>query len=154
MRALLLILLLTVSAQAQQLEDIKDWKLIKEMSGEIPDHPGLTIEMYAAQIARGDSRVKLIVKAEFPGGAPRDLLKDHVPHGFDASSISTMVFKVEFDCDTLTVKAVNNSGEIYQFNGKRYKSKEPPFTIESGHILSQYFCERGTAPTKAPVLKP
>ena len=148
MKTLLLMLLLTITATAQT----SDWKLIKEMSGDIPNHPGLTVEVYASQIARGDNVIKLMVKAEFPGGAPADLLKANAPHGFDISSISRMVFKTEFNCETLTMKTVNGSGEIYQFNGKRFKSKEPPFTIESSHVFAQYFCEQGLAPTKAPTL--
>jgi len=146
--------LLAVSAQAQKLEDVKDWKLIKEMSGEIPNHPGLMVELYAAQIARGDSTVKLILRMEYPWGAPGDIFKDAVPRGFDPTSISRVVGKVEFNCDTLVVTPLSGSAEIYQFNGKKFKSKEPPFVIGSGHIFAQYFCERGMPATKAPVLKP
>lgn len=120
------------------------------MSGDIPNHPGLTIEIYAAQIARGDNHVKLRFKAEFPGGAPIDLFKDNAPHGFDVSSISRMEFRGEFDCDTLVMRSVNGSGEIYQFNGKKFKSKEPPFKLDSSHIFSQYFCEQPSAPTSGP----
>ena len=151
MKPLLLILLLAFTASAQT----TDWQLIKEMSGEIPDHPGLTMNVYASQIARGDSVVKLQLKAEFPGGAPMDVLKDNAPHGFDISSISTMIFKSEFNCDTLVMKTVNGSGEVYQFNGKKYKTKEPPFKIESGHIFAQYFCEQPASITSTgpPVLK-
>lgn len=150
MKPLFLILLFAFTASAQT----PDWKLIKEMSGDIPDNPGLTIETYAAEVARGDSLVKLKVKFEFPHGAPYNLLKDNVPLGFDISSISRFVFKAEFNCDTLVMKASQNSGEVYQFNGKRYKSKEPPFPLTSGHIFVNYFCERGEKPTVAPTLKP
>jgi hypothetical protein len=148
MKALLLILALTISVSAQT-----DWKLIKEMSGEIPDHPGLTAEFYAAEIARGDSLVKLLIRMDFPWGAPK-FPKATYPTGFDASSISRFEFKVEFNCDTLVMKPVNGSSEVYQFNGKRHKSKEPPFPLDAGHVFVTYFCERGEAPTKAPTLKP
>src|SRR4030095_16085374 len=101
MKPLLLILALAVSVSGQKLESVKNWKLIKEMSGPIRDHPGLTIQISAPQIARGNDRVKLLIKAEFPGGAPRDIFKDNVPWGFDPSSISLLVGKLEFNCTTL-----------------------------------------------------
>jgi hypothetical protein len=154
MKALLLILLLAVSAQAQKLEDIKDWKLIKEMSGEIPNHPGLTTETHAAQIARGGDLIKLVIRADYPWGAPADIFRDHVPHGFDPSSISRIEVRIELHCATHVVIPPTNSAEIYQFNGKRYKSREQPFSVESWNIFFVYFCEEGTAPTVAPKLKP
>ena len=149
MKTLLLILCLATSAAAQQ-----DWKLLKEMSGDIPDHPGLTVEAYASEIRRGEDRVRLQVKIEFPGGAPRDMLQPYVPWGFDASSITRMVAKIDFNCKTLEVRPVNGSAEVYQFNGKKHKSKEPPFKIDYGHIFAIYFCERGTTPKTPPKLKP
>jgi hypothetical protein len=150
MKPLFLILILAFTAHAQKPED---WKLIKEMSGEIPNHPGLTVNWYAAEIARGDNLVKLIVKAEFPGGAPRFEGATY-PHGFDPTSITRMEMKSEFNCDTLTFKAVKGSSDVYQFNGKKLKSQETPFPLSAGHIFVQYFCERGEAPKIAPTLKP
>ncbi|CAN5860802.1 hypothetical protein BH18ACI4_BH18ACI4_23820 [soil metagenome] len=85
---------------------------------------------------------------------PTDIFRDNAPAGFDISSISRIVFKAEFNCDTLVMKAVNKSAEIYQFNGKRLKSKEPPFSVDTGHIFVNYFCERGGPATTAPKLKP
>jgi len=134
-----------------------DWKLIKEMSGEIPDHPGFTLEFRAAEIARGNDLVKLVLRVDMPRGAPVDLFRDNVPRGFDVSSINRIEGRLEFNCKTLVLKAVNDSGVIYQFNGKRHKSKELPFKIDAdsrGAVFSQYFCERGEAPTVAPQLKP
>lgn len=157
MKPLLLILALAFSVSAQDIKDIekiKDWKLIKEMSGEIPNHPAITLEMYAAQIARGDDIVKLAFRADFPNGAPVDLLKSGAPSGFDVSSITRIVGKLEFNCQTLQVRPLGGSAYAYQFNGKRYKSRETPFALNSGHILFEYFCERGNTPTKAPTLKP
>lgn len=148
MRALLLILCLAIPQK-------QEWKLLKEMSGDIPDHPGITVEVYASQIARAGDRVKLQLRVEYPNGAPRDIFQPYVPWGFDASSISKMLAKVEFDCKTLIVKPVGGSAEIYQFNGKKLKSKEPPFKIDYGNIFARYFCERESeSPKKAPVLKP
>lgn len=154
LKTLFFILALAVSAQAQKLEDIKDWKLIKELSGEIPDHPGLTVELRAAQIARGDDTVKLVIRMDYPGGAPYDIFKNAVPHGFDPSSISRIVGKIQLNCKTRFVIPINNSAEIYQFNGKKYKSKEQPFSVDSWHIFFTYFCEEGKTPTVAPKLKP
>lgn len=124
------------------------------MSGDIPNHPNLTIEVYASEIARGEDTVKLILRADFPNGAPVDLFRQNAPFGFDISSISRMVFKAKFNCKTLTMTTVSNSGEIYQFNGKKLKSKEPPFAVKEGDIFEKYFCERGEKPTQAPTLKP
>lgn len=155
MKPLLLILALALSASAQDIKDIekiKDWKLIQEMTGEIPDHPGIKLEMYAAQIARGDNVIKLAFRADFPNGAPIDLFRDHVPRGFDISSITRIVGKLEFDCETLRVVPMGRAAYAYQFNGRRYKSNEIPFALDSGNILFKYFCERGPAPTTAPKL--
>lgn len=147
MKALLLILVVSVSAQ--------EWKLIKEMSGEIPDHPGLTIQTHAAEIARGDDIIKLKVRFSFPDGAPFEMFRKNAPPGFDLSSISYFIFKAEFNCDTLVMKAVNNSGEVYMANGRRHKSKEPPFNVDAGNIFVKYFCEREESkPTRPPTLKP
>lgn len=145
MKLLLLILMLIPSGE---------WKHIRELSGDIPDHPGLTLEVYVSEIARGDDLVKLSMRADFPGGAPIDVFKANVPHGFDASSITRIQTRLELNCRTLVVKPVKGSAEIYQFNGKKHKSKEPPFTIQDGHLLASYFCERGDAPKVAPTLKP
>jgi tetratricopeptide (TPR) repeat protein len=65
-----------------------DWKLIKEMSGEIPDHPGFTLEFRVAEIARGNDLVKLLMRVDMPGGAPVDLFRDNVPRVFDVSSFN------------------------------------------------------------------
>jgi hypothetical protein len=151
MKPLFLILILAFTAQAQTPQD---WKFIKEMSGEIPDHPGLTVNWYAAEIARGNNIVKLLLRFDMPGGAPADLFKGAASPGFDISSITRVEAKIEFNCDTLVVKPVSGSSDVYQFNGKKLKSKEPPFVVGSEHIFSQYFCERGDAPKVAPTLKP
>lgn len=130
------------------------WIPIKEMSGPIPDHPGLTIETYATQIARREDGVRLQLRWDWPYGTPYELFKDHVPRGFDPSSIARFTFKADLNCQTLTVKAIGGTGEVRQFNGKKHKSKESPVSIPSGHIFAQYFCEQGTKPTEAPKLKP
>jgi hypothetical protein len=147
MRTLLLILLLAVSAHAQ------DWKLIKEMSGDIPNHNGLTVEVYAAEIARGDDKVKLLMKIEYPWGSPRFEGATY-PQGFDVTSIARILTKVEFNCETLEVKPIKGSTEIYTVSGQKHKSREAPFNIKESHIFSQYFCERGMRATIAPTLKP
>ena len=149
MKPLLLILLFAFTASAQ------NWKPIKEMSGEIPNHPGLTIEIYAAQIERGDNVTKLRIRFDFPWGSPGDLLKENVPWGTDPTSISRVEGGFEFNCKTLIVKPDKASADVYQFNGKKFKSKEPPFSLDSGHILFQYFCEQPSASvsTGPPVLK-
>lgn len=151
MKTLLLFLLLT---PYQLPTDDLDWKLITEMSGEIPSHPGLTVKVYGAEIARGDDLVKLSVRFDFPWGAPADIFKDSAPRGFDISSVERIDGKIELNCKTLVVRAIKASANVYQFNGKKHKSKEPPFTIESGNILALYFCEQGEKPTSAPTLKP
>lgn len=143
MKVLLLILIL----QSPQ------WIQIKEMSGPVPDHPGITVEFYAREIKRSNDRVRLLVRADFPGGAPVNLFKGNAPSGFDISSISRFEGRVELDCRSLTVKPMSGSADLYQFNGKKHKSKEPPFNIQDGHIFEKYFCERGSAPTVAPTLK-
>lgn len=156
MRSLLLILVFAVSVSAQdikELEKIKDWQKIKEMSGEIPNHPGITIEVYAAQIARNEGVIKLWMKTEFPQGSPR-LMGSTYPDGFDPSSVSRVVFGLEFDCDKRSVKPIKNSAHVYLFSGARHKSKEHPFTLNAGHILFGYFCEKGETPLSAPALKP
>jgi hypothetical protein len=147
MKALLLLLALAIPQK-------QEWKFIKELSGEIKDHPGLTVEIRMSEIARGGDRIRLLMRADFPGGAPRDVFQPLVPRGFDASSISRLEGKLELDCKALMVKPVRGSAEIYQFNGKKHKTKEPPFKINDAHIFARYFCELGEAPKKAPVLKP
>lgn len=148
MKTLLLILIFYSAGMAQEPE----WKLIKEMSGEIPDHPGLTIEFYAAEVSRGDDLVKLLLRMNMPWGAPRDIFKPAFPPGFDISSVTRIEAKAEFNCDTLVMKVKKNSSEVYQFNGRRLKSKEPPFTVEQSNVFVRYFCERGPAPTTKPRL--
>lgn len=133
MKILLFILALAFAVNAQEK---LEWKLIPEMSGPIPDHPGLSIEMYAARIARGDKNTKVSVRIELPNGAPVDLFHKSgasVPLGFDVSSITRMTLRVSLNCETLVLKPVGGSAEIYQFNGKHFKSKEPPFKIDDGH---------------------
>lgn len=157
MKPLLLILALALPVSAQsikELEQIKDWKFIQEMSGPIPDHPGLTMEIYAAQIARGGDIIKAAFRVDFPGGAPVEPFRPNLPHGFDISSISRMMGKLELNCKTLTVRPFGKEGYFYQFNGRRHKTKEPSFQISSGNILARYFCEDGSTPAKAPTLKP
>lgn len=151
MKPLLLILALTVTCAAQ---DNLEWKPIMEMSRYVPDHPGVMIITYGAKIARGGDKVKLSMRFSFPQGAPVGIFKDNVPHGFDISSISRVESRIELNCKTLAVKPLGKSAEIYQFNGKKHKSKEPPFKIESGNVLARYFCEQGERPTVAPTLKP
>lgn len=153
-KPLLIILALAVAIVAQSPSANLEWKLIKEMSGEIPNHPSLIIELYAARVARGDDKVKLMLKMEFPNGSPREFFRQHVPHGTDPTSIAKIEGAVEFNCRTLVVKPIKSTANVYQFNGKKFKSKEPPFGLDSGHIFAQYFCEQGEAPTKAPTLKP
>jgi len=148
MKVILILLLLAIPAHAQE------WKPIKEMSGPIPDHPGITIETSASQIARGGDIVKLRFRADFPWGSPGDLVRNLVPWGFDPTSISRVEFKLLFNCQSLTVTPVTGSADVYQFNGKKHKSKEIPVQIPSGHIFAQYFCEQGSKPITAPVLKP
>lgn len=151
MKVLLLILALTAGVVAQEpIEGITDWKFIKEVSGKIPNHPGLTVEVYAARFSHGNGKIKLITRFDFPNGAPVGVFKNNVPVGFDISSINRMIFKWEFNCDTLMMKAVKNSGEVVQFNGKRHKSKEPPFRVDAGNLFVGYFCERPSAPSKTP----
>jgi hypothetical protein len=136
MKIILTVLFLATLAHAQE------WRPIKEMSGPIPDNPGLIMQVSVAQIARGEDRIKLSVKAEFPYGAPRDVFKDNVPWGFDPTSISQIVGRLDFNCSTLVVKPIKGSTEVYRFNGEHFKSKEPPFSIVPTHIFSEYFCER------------
>lgn len=140
-------------AHAQAAEQI-DWRLIKEMSGDIPDHPGLTIETYGAEVARGDDKVKLKVRMAFPNGSPGDLLRKHVPTGIDPSSIDRVEGGIELDCKSLTVKPMKGQADVYQFNGNHFKSKEPPFKIADSHVFAQYFCEQPSTPTGTPTLKP
>lgn len=151
MKPLLLILALAFCVSAQ---DTKDWKLIKEMSGDIPDHPGLTVEVRAAQIARGDDGIKVMIRADFPWGSPDDLFRDRVPHGLDPTSISRIEGQIKLNCATRVVTPVAGSADVYQFNGKKYKSREPPFSAKSWNVAFLYFCEDGTTPIKAPTLKP
>jgi hypothetical protein len=150
-RPLLLVLLtlaLTVSVPAQE------WKLIKEMSGDIQNHPGFRIEVYAARIARGDDKVKLTLRFDFPNGAPFELFRKNVPFGFDVSSIARITSEVKLNCKTLTVSAVKNSAEIHQINGNKLKSKEPPVKLDSGSVFAGYFCEGSSEKsTGKPVLK-
>jgi hypothetical protein len=149
MKTLILILLLAGVVTAQDYQ----WKHLKELSGEVPNHPGITFQTYAAEIQRGGDRIRLIWKVEFPWGAPYDVFKDNVPWGFDPSSVAKFQARLDFNCATRNVKAVGGSGEIYQFNGKRHKTKEPPFTAPPANIFTLYFCEQGQAPTVAPTLK-
>jgi len=152
-RVLLLIALLGCAANAQEIKTELNWKPLKELSGTVPAHPGLSVEVYAAEIARRDEGVKLIMRFDFPWGAPRDFV--NVPASeFDITSLSRFQARLDFNCSTLTVKAIGGSGEVFQFNGKRHKTKEPPFQIPDGHVFSQYFCEKGEAPTTAPKLTP
>lgn len=150
MRPLLLILAFILSVAAQTAE----WKPIKEMSGEIPDHPGITLNVSASEIARGNDLVKLRIRFDFPDGAPYDLFRNNAPVGFDVSSVVRIESRIELNCKTFIVKPAGSSADVYQFNGKKLKSKEVPIAISSGHIFAQYFCEQGLAPTAAPRLKP
>lgn len=146
----LLILALTVLGVGQTLQR---WTAIKEMTGAIPNYPGLTIETYASEVARGDDYVKVKLRVVFPQGAPAELLRGTMPRGFDISSIERAEGRLKLSCKDLTVKPEPHT-EIYQFNGKRHRIKERAFTIPSGHILEGYFCEKGDAPSGPPRLKP
>jgi hypothetical protein len=147
MKTLFLILALAVTASAQ------DWKLIKEISGEIPNHPGLTIETYAAEIARDEDIIKLKIRFDLPYGPPVDWFQG-TNQGFDVSTISRLEVGVRLDCKTLVITTPKGSSDVYRSNGQKLKSKEPPFAIKEGHVFEKYFCERGEKPTKAPTLKP
>ena len=131
-----------------------EWKVIKEMSGNIPNHPGLTVVTSATQIKRSEYTTKLLLRADFPYGAPIDVFRDSAPHGFDVSSIVRMEAHVELDCRSNKITPTGGAGYLYQFNGKKIKSKEPPFNVSDGHIFAEYFCEKGTKPTTRPTLKP
>src|SRR5688572_30561389 len=135
MKPLLLILALAFSAHAQKPED---WKFIKELSGEIPDNPGLTVEVRAAQIARGGETVKLLWRIDYPWGSPGEIFKNVVPRGTDPTSISRIVSKIQLNCQTHVVTPITNSAEIYQFNGKKHKSKEQSFPLEAYHVVFAY----------------
>ena len=127
-----------------------NWIPIKEMSGNIPNYPGITIETYASEIARDGDVIKLKVRFDFPWGVPMDWVREA---GFN-SSISRVELGVKLDCKTLIVTPMKGSADVYQFNGKKLKSKEPPIPIKEGHVFEKYFCERGGPATVAPTLKP
>lgn len=131
-----------------------EWKQIKEFSGDIPNNPGLTLQTSASEITRGDDIVKLLVRFDMPQGAPWSVFRNSAPSGFDVSSVTRVEGKIELNCRTHTIKAIRNSAEVYQFNGRKFKSKEPPFQIPPANVFAQYFCEQGTVPTQEPVLKP
>lgn len=148
MKPLLLILAAALSVSAQTTE----WKRLSELSGDIPDHPGLIVQVSATQIARAEDLIKLRLRLEYPNGAPYDIFKKSVPLDFDASSISRIEALVELNCKSLVVSPVKGSADVYQFTGKRHKSREFPFTINAGNVFAQYFCEQGEAPKIAPRL--
>lgn len=155
MKTLLLILVLVGSAYAQEVKNLDSlkWKPIREMSGNIPGHEGLTVEVFVAEIARREDGVRVIVRAEYPWGTPSDLFIQK-PHGFDATSFSKIVFRVDLNCNTRYAKSVSGSADGYQVTGRRLKIKEIPAVLEENHVFVDYFCERGAAPTAAPKLKP
>ena len=129
------------------------WKAIKEASHEIEGNKGLTIETYAAQIRRNEDIVKLYIRFDFPWGFPRDAAPNIASSNFDVTSISRIVGRLELNCKTLTVKPDGSAADVYQFNGKKHKSKELPFTLPPASLFADYFCETGTKPTTAPTLK-
>lgn len=137
----------------KEIDEISDWKALEEMSGEIPNNPGLIQKVYAAQIARNNNEIKLLIRIDFPWGSPKFPGATYPP-GFDTTSIRHILFRVGLNCETLIVKPITGSASVYRFDGKRLDSKEAPVTLESGHVFAEYFCERGEAPKKAPVLKP
>lgn len=147
MKALLLILALTVTAYAQA---EPEWRLIKEMSGEFTGYPGFPVKTYGASVSRGNDLFTISIRFDFPDGVPFELAKGHVPTGFDASSIVRIESRIELNCKTLVVKMRKQSSDVYQFNGKRHKSKETPFQIPPVHVLAAYFCERPSAPSNTP----
>lgn len=132
------------------LQSPSEWKSIKEMSGYVS---GVPMNTSAMKIARSGDVIKLLFRVEFPNGAPWEMLRENVPVGFDVSSISRIEGGLKLDCKSLKIKPEKNSARVYQFNGNSYKSKEPPFAIQSGNVFAQYFCEQGTAPTTAPTLR-
>jgi hypothetical protein len=156
MKPILLLILLAISVSAQtEVLGIKDWKPIKEMTGPIPNHRGMAIKTYAAKIARDGDIIKLSLRMDLPNGAPVDIFKNVVPPGFDIRSIVRVEGGLKLNCKTLVVKPLGGSATISQITGQKYKTKEPPFKIDSGNILALYFCEQPSAPvTTAPKLKP
>jgi hypothetical protein len=156
MKALILFLIITGAAYGQSVKDLDklEWKPIKEMSGPFPNHPGITVEVFASEIARRDDGVRLRLRFDFPWGSPVGAFQGKVPHGFDPSSIQRVEAQVDFNCKTLTLTPVKKSAEVTQFNGHKTKSKEPPFAVTESHVFGSYFCERGDAPKIAPTLKP
>lgn len=144
MRPALLILCLAFTVSAQE------WKPIKEMSGVIAGSP---LEVSATRIARNGDVIRLLFRVDFPDGAPWEVFRNNVPSGFDVSSVSKIEGGLKLDCKTLKVKPEKGTARVYQFNGNSFKSKEPPFAINSGHIFALYFCEQGTIPTVAPTLR-
>jgi hypothetical protein len=149
LRLLLLIVLISSPATAQEVEGITDWKFLPEMSGTAPD--GTSFRTYGTRIARGDDKVRLLMRFDFPDGAPREL-QLNVPRGWDATSVVRFLGEIEFNCASLRVKPIGGTGTIVRFDGKRSKTKEPPFAISESHIFSQYFCERGSSPAGPPAM--
>jgi hypothetical protein len=154
MKTLILLLIITGGAYGQSVKDLDklEWKPIKEMSGPIWGYEGLTVDVKVAAIARRDDGVKVVLRFDYPWGAPGNVFKIY-PHGFDLSSISRVVYKADVNCQSLTLTFLSNSTDVYQFNGKRHKSKEAPQTMTNQSDLVRYFCEQGSAPTVAPTLR-
>lgn len=153
MRALLLILLISFVASAQDVKDLDDlhWKPIKEMSGDIPGHVGLTMDVYVAEIARRENGVKLLLRVDYPWGSPSDLFTT-APKGLDKTSVSRIQGQFDFDCSTKTATPLRMV-EFFQFTGKRWKFDKFVFHPPAAETFAQYFCEQGLAPTTKPVLK-
>lgn len=127
-----------------------EWTPIKELTGFMLSR---AINTSMREIARSDDGVKLLIRFDFPDGAPPALFT-HVPAGFDMNEIVRVEGRLKLDCETMTVIPMTRSVELFTYNGTRFKSKETPFNIASGNLFAQYFCEQGESPTQAPTLKP
>lgn len=98
-----------------------------------------------------------MVDFRFKNGWPADICSDGsctIPKSINPADVREMRGRLAIDCARLVVTPENASGELFTANGKRYKSKEPPFFIQDGSLLASYFCERPSEKATAPpVLK-
>lgn len=151
MRVLLVILVLALSVQSQTPDDADlEWMLIPEASGPMTEYVNLSIQTYVAKISRGDNKVKLWVRFDFPNGAPMKLFPR-----YDVGSARMMA---TFDCEKQTAKLTKGHGFIYDLQGTfitkvkdKDAAKEVPASV--GHAIFQYFCERGPVSNQPPKLK-
>jgi hypothetical protein len=115
MKAFVLLLTLVMqSGSPSQLE----WKQIPEMSGHFP--------FSVAKIARDGDVVKLIMRVDFPDGAP-SMFQENAPKNVPASNIMRVEGGLKLNCKTLTIKPDKGRAMIYLFDGRVFKSKEPSF---------------------------